>query len=521
MMKLRFAMGLPEAWRLLRVSLRPSRMTAMAFASCFICLLVVAFNYINIEITKEQHFPAVLFYTRIAKGMFFYQLILWVVAIPVYASGALSQEFSQGTWVFQKTTPQPASKLLLGKLLGAGGDMYVASFAGFPFLAFSVLKCGIPTVDVFFVFLVFFCLSVLLSCFCFFLILSIYSENKQYGNSWVAFAVLIPLILIYSAIPVLNGEYGRNFCSIPCLSPVFVIFTKLYPELCPLNKICFYSMKFPLIPFALLFYIGLAFVFFKAAAARMKRLASETTSCWPTAVLMIAFNLFFIGFLMNRLSCDYCRLSVDQDDDSFAILAFANLVFIYLAMPQHTRSIAEIRPWLYKLDSQRNKTAFFFRDDAPMFFTTILLLLVFIATSVIFHAVYFVRFSILDSLLLISGFLLLALRDALFFQGAGLILKKSALQRAAIVYLLLFIAPTMLFFNMRNFGVGKEQQDFFGFIDLTPLTAFAALDSSFTGFPASYILVNGLLTTLFGIVNFRLMSRAKAGISGKSAKING
>jgi len=114
----------------------------------------------------------------------------------------------------------------------------------------------------------------------------------------------------------------------------------------------------------------------------------------------------------------------------------------------------------------------------------------------------------------------LALRDALFFQGAGLILKKSALQRAAIVYLLLFIAPTILFFKMRDVGVGRERQNFFGFIDLTPLTAFAALDSSFTGFPASYILVNGLLTALFGIVNFRLMSRAKAGISAISAKIN-
>jgi len=367
-MKLRFAMGLPEAWRLLRVSLRPSRMTAMAVASCFICFLIIAFNYVNIEFSKEQHFPAVLFYTRIAKGMFFYQLILWVVAIPVYASGALSQEFSQGTWVFQKTTPQPASKLLLGKLLGAGGDMYVASFAGIPFLAFSVLKCGMPIVDVFIVFSIFICLSILLSCFCFFLILSIFSENKQYGNSWIAFAVLIPLILIYSSIPVFNGEYGRNFCSITFLSPVFVIFTKLYPELCPLNKICFYSTKFPLIPFALLFYIGLAFAFFKAAAARMKRLASETTSCWPTAVLMIVFNLFFVGFLMNSPSCENCWLNVDQDDGVFYTLTFANLVFIYLAMSQHTRSIAEIRPWLYKFDSQRNKTAFFFRDDAPYVF---------------------------------------------------------------------------------------------------------------------------------------------------------
>ena len=137
-MKMGWASGLPEAWRLLSISFKPRRMLGVASVSVIICILILAFTLV-IEISTPGHSPEKGIVYYLAYCYFIYHSILLWIYIPSVVSLSITREWRDKTWIFQQGTPQSPLKLSLGKLLGAPGDAYIALIVSFPFLFFSIL----------------------------------------------------------------------------------------------------------------------------------------------------------------------------------------------------------------------------------------------------------------------------------------------------------------------------------------------------------------------------------------------
>jgi hypothetical protein len=124
-MELNFAKKLPEAWRLLRISSTGRRIAGAAIISLVICLLLSSYTGLYGYLKSDVALEPIL--KHLCALMLGYLGLLWCIVLPGQVSFSLSQEFAIGTWLFQQTTPQSVRKLLLGKMLGAGGDIYIAS----------------------------------------------------------------------------------------------------------------------------------------------------------------------------------------------------------------------------------------------------------------------------------------------------------------------------------------------------------------------------------------------------------
>lgn len=495
MMGLRWAMRLPEAWRLLRISLRPQRMLGIAVLSVGVCALLTAFLFAYASVEKSgTMYPMSAEFMKILTWMLFgYQALLWCVGIPMMVSGALLQEFNAGTWVFQQTAPQTARALLLGKLLGAGGDIYVASAMSLPALIAVAMASGL-TGGVLAGLLYLVLLAALISLV---FLYAFSMVEKQQANSSVGLVVVIPLIFLFQAIAFVGqSDYKGTFLS---LNPVVVMSTLLTGKDAIATTIDFYVWSYILAPFAFVFYGAMAVMLFVATEGQLRRKMSVPMSRRP---LFLIFG--FVCFLAVGFVWDVRGLPEGARLCAYTLIAMGMMYFLLYT---HARGPNELRPWLYRRVAGEMRVPDYLRDDAPAVYAVAGLAVV----AALGHAALMLAPGRKVEPWMYMGYVaapmaIIVVRDALYFQAMRLLFRKST-AFGLLLYALLFVAPTGLIFMM---------SDAKAYVDLTPATplmigAFLDKPEKFSVLVPTYFALNGIIAVLLIFVNKRLMARVRKG----------
>lgn len=505
-MELRAMMKIPEAWRLLRIAWRPKRVASVAVVSLSVCLLIVGYLYLAQYVTHgaaPKDLPK-----SLAMSMLYYLGLLWIIILPGQASIALSSEFAIGTWLFQQTTPQSVRKLLLGKLIGAAGDVYIATAIGLPFLLAGVFLSGLSMFAVLQAcfFLVVF--SLLLCSFTFYF--AAMAEKRQIGSVGVSVLILIAIFVLYGSAAGISREVPGSIAN---LHP-FIAAGSPFSSAAGTSYVYFFGAQIPTMALALVFYGLCALWLFIAAESQVRRTMTIPMSRTPLFAAFILLEFFIIGFCLNSSVRDS-----KWYETRLYVFNFLNLFFLYFVVLNHSLSLSDLRPWLYHLRERKLSAKDLFRGDAPVIFTVAVLLLIVALGAFALPALHgesdispigwtpdaeFYGSTSLVVLIQVSLILLIVLRDAFFFQACQLYFKKGKAV-AAVIYFIVFIALP----GMVAMKAGAKQ-----FLDLSPATALLSpavmkkwedLSTLFY----SYLSVNGLLLVIFAVLTLRLLKKAQ------------
>jgi len=513
-MELRPMMKIPEAWRLLRIAWRPKRIASVAVVSLTVCLLIVGYLLLAQYVThgaRPQNLPE-----SLCVSMMVYLGMLWIIILPGQVSFSLSSEFAIGTWLFQQTTPQSVRKLLLGKLIGAAGDVYIATAIGLPFLIGGWAMSGLAIDGVISSCLFIFVFSMVLCTFTFYY--SALSGKKQMGSIGISVVILIVLFIFLGPISSAGGRDAGSFLN---LNP-FIAVGSPFSKNAAVSFVNFYNREIPTIPLAVIFY-GLAAVwFFIAAESQLRRTMTIPMRRTPLFAAFILLEFFIIGFCLNNSFRDSKWYEV-----RLYVFSFFNLFFLYFAILNNSLPLSDLKPWLYHLRERKLSTQDLFRGDAPAIFTVAVLLLIVALGAFalptlhgdteikIFQTKFNFGFESLTTIefIQISLILVIVLRDAFFFQACQLYFKKGKAV-AAVIYIIVFCAIP----GMVAMKAGEKQ-----FLDLSPATALASPyvirhwhDLSTLYF--SYLSVNGLLLVIFAILTLRLLKNAQQDLPAELVK---
>lgn len=534
MANLEFAMKLPEAWRLLRISWRPSRMLGLALLSVAVCALVIFFAYTNAFVTHFDHdtgaswqtFERASFYRNSFMGIMIYQCLLWLIALPVQVGSAANGEFVTGTWIFQQTAPQSARRLLLGKLLGGGGDIYTASATAAPLALILMLLARLPLLNMAAGLALLFILSYTIASLMIFA--SVVSE-KKHASMVHGIMIFLVLGILYTS-SMLDFETGN--------SSIFSIVSLLQFAILPeavrgslMKTTEFYGIDMGTLALAAVFYSCIGLAFFLSAEAQALRLMSTPRSRGMLVPLFLAAAFFFIGFAWVTPSdlhamvieanksewYDVSRQALDRFQISAVFYNIIMAALLYGVILLHARPMNDVRPWLYRRARRGFSAADLFDPGAPAAYTVVPLLGVAAACAGLLlwnHAILVRRFETplsTGNLMLYTMLPLAAvvLRDALFLQAARFHFKRG-LAAAALIYFVGFCLSS-LFINMGASNLGGDV-----LIDLSPVTAIGAPGiaanaiTNSVGFLWTGVAVNVVLAALFGLYMRSALNREKA-----------
>jgi hypothetical protein len=504
-MELNFAKKLPEAWRLLRISLTGRRIAGAATISLVICLLLSSYTGLYGYLKSDVALEPIL--KHLCALMLGYLGLLWCIVLPGQISFSLSQEFAIGTWLFQQTTPQSVRKLLLGKMLGAGGEVYVASAVALPFLIVSAIGGSYNILDVAAVCLFILVFSAFLSSF----VLYFASVAGKRGSSAIVISIVLFFIFLFSSTVMRAAMQSPG--SAAGLYPFFVAGAQLGTFNLPSTFIYFFDSQLPLMPFALVFYLVWGGWLFVAAESQVRRSMTIPMSRLPLLAAFALLEFYIIGFTRNGSFKDG-----KWYETAVYIYNSFSLLFLYYVILNQARPLADIRPWLYHLRERGRKWPDLFRGDAPAVFTIVALLLIvaigavalpglppypeFTFKNVSMHVS--VEFMLLVQLSLV---LVIIIRDALFFSAGQLMFKRGK-EIAMLIYIIAFGAlPGLLLMRKESTPV----------LDLSFISALVSpiiatdWDHRQLLF-ALYLGVNGLLAIVFAAVNWRILKKAQTSL---------
>jgi len=514
-MELRFAMRLPEAWRLLRISWKPGRMAGIGLLAISVCLLSVGYIVFSAYLTRDFTLPSLA--KLLCVIMLIYQGLLWDVILPAQVSNSLAQEFAVGTWQFQQTTPQPVRRLLLGKLLGAGGDVYLAAGIGLPFLALGVIAGPYPLLNVLGVCLTMLALSALVSSVT--LYFAAMAGGRKQGGAVTTVVVLVVLLWMLVGL----ADYAKTRPgSFAALHPLFIMLAMINPKWASFAFVKFFGFAFPIVPFAVVFYAACAWWIFTATEAQLRRSMTIPMSRTPLFAAFIALEFCLIGFSHAAAGKPWYAAWIP-------IYISLNLLPLYYVLLNHSLNLSELRPWLYRLRGRKISWPELFRGDAPGVFTVAVLLAIFALGAAAFNLrlhgqdilnwatrspqLYRLNSAPLIVILLFLPSVVIVLRDALFFQ-AGQLLFKRGREIAFAAYLILFGAlPGLLMVRRFENPV----------LDLSPLTALLSSVvirdwKDYQGLYINYLAVNLALLVLLAAINYRLLRKAQQNLPPELVK---
>jgi len=515
-MELGFAAGLPEAWRLLRIGLKPRMKATAAGVSTALCLLVLVFLGVG-HFLNPQNFPARELFQYLTWAYFIYHLILLWALAPGAVAVSMMNEWKFDTWLFQKTTPQSAIRLALGKVLGAPAAYYVAFIASVPYLLLSAFPAGVGIFNLIVAYAIAIAVSLALSA------LSLYSsammeKQKAQGQGTSAMvgapAIIIVVALMFSA-PYFNavmmGVPGGTFSSLFNLTPFTAI---AYMFSGRSLAVPFMWMDVPAWAFSLVFYGVWTAWLLIASAGQLDRKMSIVASRLPLVVVFLWCFLLVAGLGAGG----GMRFMGPGGQGFFVIGAYlAVSVFIgYLVIAIHTRRLIEVRPWLYHYNERPGGWRYFFRTDAPNIFIVALLLamtwvgwaiLILMFPDALESSPMYFRGGEMAMAIPLGMATLLLIRDALFIQYFRLGHGKEKLWLMAGVYLIVFIAiPSFI-----NLVVGVWV------LDLSPLAIVP--DSPVYGNPFSLVLSPFINVLIIAILALLLRSRIRAALGNLPPEI--
>jgi len=468
-MELRPMMKIPEAWRLLRIAWRPKRIASVAAVSLTVCLLIVGYLLLARYVThgaRPQNLPE-----SLCAAMMAYLGMLWIIILPGQVSFSLSSEFAIGTWLFQQTTPQSVRKLLLGKLIGAAGDVYIATAIGLPFLIVGWAMSGLTIGGVASSCLFIFIFSMVLCTFTFYF--AAMSGKRLTGSVGVSIFILIGMLILYAA----ASDRSRQIAgSIANLHPFIAAGSSLSKSV-RTSFVYFYGREIPTILMANVLYGLAALWFFIAAESRIRRTMTIPMSRAPLFVAFILLEFFIIGFCLDNY------VYMKWYEVSLYVFNFINLFFLYFVILNNSLPLSELRPWLYHLRERKLSTKDLFRGDAPAIFTVLVLLLIVALGAIVLPALRVDTDEVIYSmtgdrdhlsplfgsvsaivLIQISLILVIVLRDAFFFQACQLYFKKGKAVATVIYFIVFGAIPGLVAMK-----AGEKQ-----FLDLSPVTALAS-----------------------------------------------
>jgi hypothetical protein len=513
-MELRPMMKIPEAWRLLRIAWRPKRIAAVATVSLTVCLLIVGYLLLARYVThgaRPQNLAE-----SLCVAMMIYLGLLWIIILPGQVSYSLSSEFAIGTWLFQQTTPQSVRKLLLGKLIGASGDVYIATAIGLPFLVASWAMSGLAIDGVISSCLFIFVFSMVLCTFTFYY--AAIAGKKLTGSVGVSIIILIGLTFLYGAA---SGIGAKSAGSVVNLHP-FIAAGSPFSKAAGITFVYFFGREIPTILMANVLYGLAALWFFFAAESQIRRTMTIPMSRSPLFAAFILLEFFITGFCLNGAFRDSKWYEV-----CLYVFNFFNLFFLYFVILNNSLPLSDLKPWLYHLRQRKLSAQDLFRGDAPAIFTVAVLLIIVSLGAfalpalhgdsdiMIFQTKANPGFESMTTIVLIqiSLILVIVLRDAFFFQACRIYFKRGK-EVALVIYILVFGAIP----GMVAVKAGDKQ-----FLDLSPTTALlspAVIKEwhNLSTLYYSYLSVNGLLLVVFAILTLRLLKNAQQDLPAELVK---
>ena len=556
-MKMQWAMKLPEAWRLLRAGLKKDKSLGYMLLSIVICALIVVFVIVNNTDTYENTFDRGKAIAEYILGICLYLSVLWLVFVPMSVGGALAQEFSINTWVFQQTAPQSARRLLLGKILGAPANIYVATLGTLPFIIAIFLFYPSITLPLLFSLLFIVICSFSLSCM--FLYISCSIPVGHHNMTVPGLTIIAAIILLStSVIPFeIMNEYGYEGSSAQ-IHPAAVFdeiirFTSyedannyykkdksfamyfaedskaINPpsirksikvrnkpprfyyvgEYFPAPYINFFGVFFGVIPYNIVFHFLLGICLFFAAEGALLRKFGTGQSRIPQLIPLTLMIVIIYGFTFDMPVSEYREWPLGEGLPLIASLFWA--VFCVCAI-QHARSMEDLRPWLYDFSNGRRYFADYFHDDAPVIYTTLLLLPFALFGFTLIMLNY--KSPPIDNenpmtnihiAAYVAMFGVIVLRDTLLFQLFRLKYNKSDL-RFVLFYGVVFVGITLIAFVA---SLGAPVLDLTPFSALFPMSFPEYYEENDFAFVYIYLAVNGLLALLFGAIVQRHLKKKR------------
>jgi len=499
-MKMEWSSGLPETWRLFSISFKSRRIVGAAVVSLMLCILILLFTLvIGITTTEHSTKKEILYY--LAYIYFIYHAILLWIYVPSLVSLSITREWRDKTWILQQTTPQSPLKLSLGKLLGAPGDAYIALIVSFPFLFFSILLSQVSMFNFLVGYFLALFVSFSLSILNFYLGTQLERTNRRdIGN------ILLPPILFFIFYLMILGSIEGKFIptSVFHLNPLSIFMMIFH------NKtlwVPFFYFKLPMSVAVILFCSIWGTWFFAASSAQLSRRMSMYSSRLPLAALFLWMAILIVGFLVGS----DMPLNEETVGAQVMILITTFLIMIYGVMIIHSRSLQEIRPWLYQWEKKPGRFLFFFRTDSPVIFTVLMLLVVVILILTALHSDLLSLTSEsgklkdlagkgeLDLFRMILMFSSVVIRDCLFIQFFRMSQTVKRDWLLGLIYFVAFLAiPYLVDLFFRKYV-----------IDLTPFAVFSHQFSVDMGFAwQAVILINCLFIALLTYLNWRWITNA-------------
>ena len=499
-MKMGWASGLPEAWRLLSISFMPKRMLGMASVSAILCILILAFTLV-LELSTPGYSPEKGILYTLAYCYFIYHAILLWIYIPSVVCLSITREWRDKTWVFQQVTPQSPLKLSLGKLLGAPGDAYIALIVSFPFLFFSILFSQVSV----FIFLVGYFLALFVGISLGILNFYLGTQLERANKGDIGNTLLPPILLFIFLLLILAGIDGTfPQSSVFHLNP-FSIFMMIFHDKTLL--VSFFHLSLPM-PIAVILFCSIWGIwFFTASSAQLSRRMSMYSSRLPLVALFLWMAILIVGFIEGS------HLPLNEKIVEFQVMLLITtfLLMLYGVMIIHARSLQEIRPWLYQWEKKPGSIFFFFRTDSPVIFTVLILLVTAILILTAIHGDLLTltgksrelkglagkgKLNLFQMMVMFSSVII---RDGLFIQVFRMNQKSKRDWPLALIYFVTFFAiPYLVDLFFQNY-----------IVDLTPFAIFFHQFVPGSGFAwQTVIFINCLFIALLGYLNWRMISKA-------------
>jgi hypothetical protein len=362
--KMSWAAGLPEAWRYFSIAFHRWRMIGVAVGSVVFCLFFIALIAITEKISAGLSGKGMAY--DLVFIIFIYHLaILWLY-FPARASLSIAREWRDKTWVFQQTTPQGAIRLLLGRIVGAPADGYIALAATWPILLGFLIASPLSVTDFFLAYIVAVIFSVAFSLMSFYFAVYVGQSSSRQEHVYVlplAIMYALSMPLMFTMQQISNGRLS-NFSSIFNLTPYslfFVIFNHKH------LTVPFFIWDFPLFPAMAVFYAVWLVWFLIASAAQLNQRMSSFSSRLPLLGLLLWLVLLVEGGIYGAHAHNLPR------ELALGILSSFLLFLLYGVMVIHSRPLQEIRPWLYQWKEKAGAITYYFRTDSPVIITFIIL----------------------------------------------------------------------------------------------------------------------------------------------------
>jgi len=505
--KLAWAAALPEAWRSFSVAFRPWRMTGAAAISVVLCLLLLAFIAVTDKFSRgfSGHGAA---YDVVFILTIYHLGILWLY-FPAQAAASIAREWRDKTWVFQQTTPQGSLRLLLGKVIGAPADGYIALAASWPALLVCLILSPLSASE----FLLAYAVAVLFGFAFSFMAFYFAIQVGQVSRKEQVFVIPVTILgmLFFPFAMVLEDLAKPNapavFSSIINLNP-FTLFASVFTD--KHFSVPFFSWDFPLFPAMAVFYAVWLGWFLIAASAQITQRMSRYSSRLPLVGLLV-----WLVFLVEGATAGIRGKNAVMQEGALVILTSILLFTLYVVMIVHSRPLGEIRPWLYHWKEKSGVLGYFFRTDSPVIFTFIVLQ----SVAIVFIAGDFMlrQLGVLapgpaqnplndarewnEALMLVS-FFAVTLRDCLLIQFWRLYKDKKDWV-LALIYFVAFIAVPGLFAAAANDWV----------IELTPLDVILVGSGAVKGGVAiASPVINLIIAAGLAVLTWRLIVKAYRGL---------